>query len=133
MSIGFHHSKLLYSLDEKATEAKLLKALDHIGKNKDLIFVEAGKDIFYGTSVYLDAISLAKIVEGQLLIMVSGDEDTIIDDMSFLTKYIRMDGFHFMGLSLIKSPRLMILTISICPEFVRWAFRCWASSLLFLS
>ena len=39
MSIGFHHSKLLYSLDEKATAAKLLKALDHIGENKDLIFV----------------------------------------------------------------------------------------------
>ena len=102
MSIGFHHSKLLYSLDEKATEAKLLKALDHIGKNKDLIFVEAGKDIFYGTSVYLDAISLTKIVEGQLLIMVSGDEDTIIDDMSFLKKYIRLDGFHFMGVVINK-------------------------------
>jgi hypothetical protein len=79
-----------------------MKALDHIGKNKDLVFVEAGKDIFYGTSVYLNAISLAKIVEGQLLIMVSGDEDTIIDDTSFLKKYIRMDGFHFMGVVINK-------------------------------
>ena len=106
MSIGFHHSKLLYSLDEKATKEKLLKALDHIGKNKDLIFVEAGKDIFYGTSVYLDAISLTKIVEGRLLIMVSGDEDTIIDDVSFLTKYIRMDGFHFMGVVINKVAKI---------------------------
>jgi BioD-like phosphotransacetylase family protein len=102
MSIGFHHSKLIYSLDEKSTEAKLLEALDRISKNKDLIFVEAGKDISYGTSVYLDAISLTKIVEGQLIIMVSGDEDTIIDDMSFLKKYIRMDGFHFMGVVINK-------------------------------
>ena len=102
MSIGFHHSKLLYSLDEKATAAKLLKALDHIGNNKDLIFVEAGKDIFYGTSVYLDAISLTKTLEGRLLIMVSGDEDAIIDDLSFLTKYIRMDGLHFMGVVINK-------------------------------
>jgi len=97
MSIGFHHSKLRYSLNEKATEEKLLKAIDHIGISKDLIFVEAGRDIFYGTSVYLDAISLAKTVAGRLLIMVSGDEDTIIDDMSFLRKYIRLDGIHFMG------------------------------------
>jgi hypothetical protein len=29
--------------------------------------------------------------------MVSGDEDTIIDDMSFLTRHIRMDGLSFMG------------------------------------
>jgi len=102
MSIGFHHSKLLYSLDEKSTETKLLDALDHIRKNKDLIFVEAGKDIFYGTSVYLDAISLTRIMEGQLLIMASGDEDTIIDDLSFLKKYIRMDGCHFMGVVINK-------------------------------
>jgi len=61
---------------------------------------------FYGTSVYLDAISLTKIVEGQLLIMVSGDEDTIIDDMSFLTKYIRMDGFHFMGVVINKVAKI---------------------------
>jgi len=102
MSIGFHHSKLLYSLDEKSTEGKLLESFAHISKNKDLVFVEAGKDIFYGTSVFLDAISLAKITEGKLLIMVSGDEDTIIDDMSFLKKYIRLDGVHFMGVVINK-------------------------------
>ncbi|HQL01451.1 MAG TPA: AAA family ATPase, partial [Smithellaceae bacterium] len=102
MSIGFHHSKLLYSFDEKSTKEKLLESLDRVSKNKGLIFVEAGKDIFYGTSVYLDAISLAKILEGQLLVMVSGDEETIIDDMIFLKKYIRMDGFRFMGVVINK-------------------------------
>lgn len=102
MSIGFHHSKLFYSLDEKTTTAKLLETLGHVSKNKDLIFVEAGKDIYFGTSVYLDAISVAKSIEGKLLIMVSGDEDTIIDDMSFLTKYIRMDGLSFIGVVINK-------------------------------
>jgi len=102
MSIGFHHSKLFYSLDEEATTAKLLSTLDHVGKDKDSIFVEAGKDIYFGTSVYLDAISMAKRLKGKLLVMLSGDEDTIIDDISFLTKYIRMDGISFMGVVINK-------------------------------
>lgn len=102
MSIGFHHAKLHYSLNEKATAEKLLEALDHIGTNKDLIFVEAEKDISYGASVYLDAITLTKVMGGQLLIVVSGDEDNMIDDMSFLKKYIRLDGCHFMGVVINK-------------------------------
>ncbi|MCK9197095.1 MAG: DRTGG domain-containing protein [Syntrophales bacterium] len=102
MSIGFHHSKLFYSLDEEATTAKLLETLDNVSKNKDSIFVEAGKDIYFGTSVYLDAISVAKRLKGKLLVMVSGDEDTIIDDMSFLTRYIRMDDLSFMGVVINK-------------------------------
>ena len=102
MSIGFHHSKLRYALDEKTTEAKILEALDHVGNNKDLVFVEAGRDIFYGGSVRLDAVSVTRIVAGQLLIMLSGDEDTIVDDISFLKNYIRLDGFHFMGVVINK-------------------------------
>ena len=102
MSLAFHHSKLLYSLDEKSTKAKLLESLDRISADKDLLFVEAGKDIFYGTSVYLDAISLTKTLEGRLLIMVSGDENTIIDDLSFISKYIRLDGIPFMGVVINK-------------------------------
>jgi uncharacterized protein len=106
MSIGFHHSRLLYSLDEKGTKAKLLDAMDQVGKDKDVVFVEAGKDIYYGTSVYLDAIALTKTLEGQLLIMVSGDEDTVIDDIGFLTKYIRMDGLPFMGVVINKVAKI---------------------------
>ncbi|MFA5179987.1 MAG: AAA family ATPase [Syntrophales bacterium] len=102
MSIGFHHSKLFYSLDEEATTAKLLETLEKVGKDKDSVFVEAGKDIYFGTSVYLDAISMAKRLKGRLLVMLSGDEDTIIDDISFLTKYIRMDGLSFMGVIINK-------------------------------
>lgn len=106
MCIGFYHSQLLYSLNEKTTAVKLMDALDHISQNKELVFVEAGKDIFYGTSVYLDAVSLTKTIEGKLLIMVSGDDDTIIDDICFLAKYIRLDGFNFLGVVVNKVSNL---------------------------
>jgi BioD-like phosphotransacetylase family protein len=106
MCIGFYHSQLLYSLDEKTTAVKLLNALDHISKNKELVFVEAGKDIFYGTSVYLDAVSLTKTLGGKLVVIVSGDDDTIIDDICFLAKYIRLDCINFLGVVINKVANL---------------------------
>lgn len=106
MSVGFYHSQLLYSLDEKSTAEKLLDSLDHISVNKEIILIEAGKDLFYGTSIYLDAITVAGIVEGKLLILVSGDEDTIIDDISFLAKYIRLENIDFLGVVINKVANL---------------------------
>lgn len=102
MSVGFYHSQLLYSLDENTTAEKLRDSLDRISANKEIIFLEAGRDLFYGTSIYLDAINVARIVEGKLLILVSGDEDTIIDDISFLAKYIRLKNIDFLGVVINK-------------------------------
>lgn len=102
MSIGFYHSQLLYSLNEESTAEKLQEAMYRISLDKDLLFLEAGKDIFYGASVYLDALTLAKTVEGKLVIAVSGDEDTIIDDIGFLAKYIQLEGINFLGVIINK-------------------------------
>ena len=102
MCIGFHHSQLLYSLDEKTTAIKLQNCIDSISENKEIIFVEAGKDIFYGTSIYLDALSLTRSLDGKLLIVVSGDDDIIIDDIYFLAKYIRLDDINFLGIIINK-------------------------------
>ncbi len=57
MSIGFHHPKLMYMLDEETTGKRLLEQLTHVGQGKDFVFIEAGNDITYGASVYLDAIT----------------------------------------------------------------------------
>ncbi|OPY06944.1 MAG: Phosphate acetyltransferase [Syntrophaceae bacterium PtaB.Bin095] len=102
MSIGFHHSRLLYSLDEESTRVKLLEAGKRICADKDVLFVEAGKDILYGAAIYLDAITMTRTLEGQLLVIVGGDEDSIIDDLAFLAKHIRLDGIRFKGVVINK-------------------------------
>ncbi|MEQ8253336.1 MAG: AAA family ATPase [Smithellaceae bacterium] len=102
MCIGFHHSQLLYSLDEQATALKLHNCIDNIRDGREMIFVEAGKDIFYGTSIYLDAFSLTRTLGGKLLILVSGDDDIITDDIYFLAKYIRLDDIDFLGIIINK-------------------------------
>src|SRR5512138_3377019 len=48
MSVGFHHSKLFYMLDEKNTREKLRELLATVGEGKDLFFAECGKDLTYG-------------------------------------------------------------------------------------
>jgi uncharacterized protein len=89
MSIGFHHSKLLYMLDEETTREKLRELLISVGEGKDIFFVECGKDITYGVSIHLDALSIARELKAQLIVVASGDEDTILDDVIFFKKYIQ--------------------------------------------
>jgi len=102
MSIGFHHARLLYSLDEERTKEKLLESVRQAGRNKEMLFVEAGKDIVYGSSVYLDAIALTRTLAAKLVIVASGSDETISDDLGFLAKYIRREGLDFMGVIINK-------------------------------
>ncbi|MFZ2399268.1 MAG: AAA family ATPase, partial [Smithella sp.] len=71
LSIGFHPAKLMSMLDEEMTKQKLSELLSIAGKKKDVVFIEAGKDITYGSSVYLDAISLSQYLDAGLLVVAS--------------------------------------------------------------
>jgi BioD-like phosphotransacetylase family protein len=102
MSIGFHHSKLLYMLDERGTEEKLKELLESVGEGKELFFAECGKDITFGASVHLDAISVARQLDAPLIFVVSGREDAILDDLLFLKKYIQPQGVRIKGIIINK-------------------------------
>jgi len=102
MSIGFHHSKLLYMLDEDTTREKLRELLVSVGEGKEIFFAECGKDITYGVSVHLDALTIARDLNAQLIVVASGDEDTILDDVIFLKKYIRMGDVRCKGIIINK-------------------------------
>ncbi|MBW2001743.1 MAG: phosphotransacetylase family protein [Deltaproteobacteria bacterium] len=97
MSIGFDPSKLRYMYDTESLKKKLHEVISEIGKGKDTVFVECGKDIGYGISVNLDAISLAQYIDGKLLIVISGDNDTILDDINLFKKYLHMTNINFGG------------------------------------
>jgi hypothetical protein len=97
MSLGFDHSKLRYMYDETQTKEKLNEAADSIGHDKELLFVEDSKDLAYGISVHLDAISLAETLGGKLVVVVSGDEDAIFDDLTFIHKHINLCDVNFGG------------------------------------
>jgi uncharacterized protein len=95
MTIGFEHAKLRYMYDEPGTKAKLLDMVHNLEKGSGPLFVEGGKDLTYGASVRLDTISLAKYLGGKLIIVVSGDEGTIADDITFLKRYVDMSNVDY--------------------------------------
>jgi uncharacterized protein len=102
MSIGFHPLKLMSMLDEAMTKERLHELMNDIGDKKDIVFVEAGKDITYGSSIYLDAVSMAKYLDANLLVVASGSEDTIFDDITFLKKRVQMENITLAGVIINK-------------------------------
>jgi hypothetical protein len=106
MSIGFDHSRLLYIFDKETITQKVRELQESTGKDSDILFVEGGKELSYGVSVYLDALSIAKSLSAELMIVVSGKDDTIIDDIVFLKNHINLGGVNFKGVIINKVPNL---------------------------
>jgi uncharacterized protein len=97
MSIGFDHSKLRYMYDQPAVAARVRELAGTIGRGKDLLIVEGGKSLSYGTSVHLDCLSLTRYVGGRLVFVISGDDDTILDDLMFIKANVDLGGAAIAG------------------------------------
>jgi uncharacterized protein len=95
MTIGFEHSKLRYMYDEAGTKAKLAEMTHNLGNTNEPLFIEGGKDLTYGASIRLDTLSLVKFMGGKLILVISGDEGSIIDDALFIKKYVNMSGIDY--------------------------------------
>ena len=106
MSIGFDHSKLRYMYDEEGTQQKLLEIIGSIGSDKEILFIEGGRDLPYGISVHLDTLSLVKYTGSKLFIVASGEEDTIIDDLLFLKRHVDLAGVKLAGVIINKVQHL---------------------------
>ncbi len=98
MSIGFDHSKLRYMFDETTVAQRLKELAAGTGANHDVLFVESGLSLPYGTSVHLDALSIARTLDGKLVLIISGDDDTILDDIMFIKRSVDLGGIALAGL-----------------------------------
>jgi len=102
MSMGFEHSKVRYMYDEESTKQKLQEMISDMESKKDRIFIEGGQNLSYGASLNLDSISLAKHVAGKLLIVLSGDDGMVMDDLSFITRCVDLTNTDFRGIIINK-------------------------------
>jgi uncharacterized protein len=97
ISIGFEHAKLKYKYDATTTVEKLKEVAARAGAGKDILFVEGGMHLGYGLSVNLDAVSVAQALNGELVIVISGSEGSVADDMPFIKKNLDLKGVNFKG------------------------------------
>ena len=101
MSIGLEHSKLSF-LTPDDIKKKLDQNAAAMSQGKDILLIEGGKNLTYGTSVHLDAISLARYLDCPLVTVI-GAEGEAIDDISFARKYVDLTGIDFKGLIINKA------------------------------
>jgi len=102
MTIGFEHSKLRYAYDETSARNKLVDMVHQVEAGKDVLFIEGGRDLRYGVSVHLDSIALARYLGCRLTVVTGGDEDSIMDNIAFLRKYLALSDVDFAGVIINK-------------------------------
>ncbi len=102
ISLGFAHSKLHFMYDETSTKERLQKIINNASKEKDIIFIEGGKNLSYGRSVHLDPLTVARSTGAQLILVFSGPDEAIIDDITFFTKCVNTQDVDFLGVIINK-------------------------------
>lgn len=102
ITLGFDHSKLRYMYDQEGIRKALSDIVTDIGGTNDVLIIEGGKDFSCGAYLNLDPVTIAKYIEGQLVIVVSGDNDSVIDDIKFIEKYMKIIDADFGGVIINK-------------------------------
>lgn len=102
MSLGFDHSKLRFMYDEEGLKEKLGEMVDHIGDDRDVLFIEGGRDLTYGASLLLDPLTVAKTLDAELIFVLSGEHDKVIDQVHFLKDYLNTKDIDFRGVVINK-------------------------------
>jgi hypothetical protein len=97
ISIGFEHIKLQYKYDAVTIEEKLCEMANRTGAGKDILFVEAGNHLHYGLSVNLDALTMARALKAELVVVAGGPEGVVADDLAALKKNTNLEGITLKG------------------------------------
>ena len=95
ITLGFDHSRLKYMYDQEGIKKALSDIVTDIGGKNDVLFIESGKDLASGAYLNLDPVSITKYIDGKLVIVVSGDSDSVLDDIKFIEKYMKNRGCQF--------------------------------------
>ena len=91
ISIGFDHSKLRYMYDRASVFEVLQRMVEQVGQDRDAVFIECGKDLSYGASVHLDPLTISQETGMPVVIVASGEENEIADDLAFIKRFVTSD------------------------------------------
>ena len=97
MSIGFDHAKIRYMYTGESLRTQLMQMAEAMGRDTDMLLIECGRSISYGSSVNLDPLSIARALKAPLIIVASGIDEDILDDILFLRKQVDLTGIKLAG------------------------------------
>ncbi len=101
-SIGFDHCKLRYKYDQAMVRETVNRMAAEMEKGKEVLFIEGGKDLSYGSSLNMDTIALADYLDAELILVISGNDDSIIDDITYLKNYSKSEKIRIKGVIINK-------------------------------
>jgi BioD-like phosphotransacetylase family protein len=101
LTIGFEHAKLRYMYDGEGRKKRLREMVSQA--QGEILFVEGGEHLRYGVSLGLDPVSVAKDIGAELVLVISGNEDVLMDDAIFGKEYVTSRGATFKGVILNKA------------------------------
>ena len=104
MSLGFNHSKIMFMYNEQAIQEKLHEMALKTGSKKDILIIEAGMDLTYGISVFLDPMAVARTLGTGLIVVLAGNEGTVLDDLSLIKRSVKEVKADFKGVIINKVP-----------------------------
>lgn len=102
VSLGFAHSKLQFMYDETSTKDKINEIIRNVSNNKDSVFIEGSDNLHYGLSVYLDPLTIVRNTDAKLLLVLSGPDECIIDDITFLKNCVITEDIDLLGVIINK-------------------------------
>ena len=81
ITIGFEQAKLRYMYDEDGMAERLRTMADRVQPAGGSLIIEAGQDCACGAAVHLDPLAMATTLDAKLLIVASGTEAVVLDDL----------------------------------------------------
>lgn len=103
ITLGFDHSRLKYMYDREGIKQALSEIVTDVGGGNDILFIECGNDLASGAYLDLDPVSIAKCIGGKLVIVLSGNGDSVLDDIKFIKTYVKTDDVDFSGVIINKT------------------------------
>ncbi len=100
LTIGFEHAKLRYMYDGEGRKKRLQEMVSQT--QGEILFVEGGEGLRYGVSLGLDPASVAKDIGARLVLLISGNEDVLMDEAIFAKDYLGSRGVAIKGVILNK-------------------------------
>ncbi len=103
LSLGFGYGKIKSLCSNEKECSSRIHDMIKLHEARDILFIEGGKDIIYGSSVGMDSVSLAGYAEGIRLIFVTGGSDErIMDDVYFIHEHVHKKKTPVSGLLINK-------------------------------